>query len=205
MRHAADAYFTPDGLAEACLLATVRMFCDGGRKCPGLMLEPCAGAGAFGRAARRLWGPEVRGCDIENHNTGYPLDLCDFNEWSPERQLYTLIATNPPYRGIRQTLADFRAFQRKQAMPILAGGNPPILGLLLRETMTAALVASTDRPHVIFTTDQRPKWGGPGGVQHKSGDTCGAIFAVWPTLEALAVDQPVKAYALPDWRPRGRQ
>lgn len=198
-RHVADAYFTPAPLARMCLEMMAQF---GLMSQPGRVLEPACGAGAFGREVANLWpnNVNVRGCDIEDHRAPFSVDLCPVEKWRPLAAGWTWVVTNPPYRGIRGTIPIYRQLQRSVNLP----QAPAALGLLLRGTMLAGLVRSDDPPHAVFSTDQRPKWEGPGGALHDDTDRVDAIFAVWWTPDKAAPGTPVPVRPMPDWRPRGR-
>jgi hypothetical protein len=189
-----DRYYTDDRLALACINWLFDRFNE-----PAAVLEPCAGGGAFGRAARRAM-PEtiVRGCDIDpDAAPGYPCDQSSAAAWSPRHHIGASspvwIVTNPHYQGIYETVHDMRALQRRTGAGILA--------LLLRETTIGHLIAGDDPPHFLAVSPIRPRWGGPGGAALKSGDTCGSVLCVWRGLGQP--DRPTTIEHLPAWRAKG--
>ncbi len=191
-----DRYYTPDALAEACLLAMDESLWG---YAPARVLEPYVGGGAFLRAARRLWPRvQVEGCDVDSDAPacaaaaeGLLVQLCTAAEWAPAPGPRTWIVSNPPYRDVYDTVAEARA--------LMARAGAVRLGLLLRATALARLMASDDPPAQVLIARQRPRWGGPGGAGLRSSDSVDAVFCVW---EAEPVDCAVLRGL--DWRPKGR-
>jgi len=189
-----DRYYTPDALAETCL----RVLVDQAGQLPAVLLEPCAGGGAFGRAAMRLGVVDVHGCDIDpDAAPGYRCAAVAVEDWrphwAPRAAGDVWIATNPHYAGVYQTVRTMRALQ--------AHTNARVLALLLRATTIEQLMHRDDAPAVLWVSDLRPRWGGPGGANLTSGDTCGSVFAVWgrqPLRTATTI------HALPAWRAKGK-
>lgn len=185
-----DRYYTPDALAEACLRFMEKEL----RYPPPLTVyEPCAGGGAFGRAAMRL-RPQttVRGCDPDPEAApGYPVDRCTVEDWqAPVAQC--AVFTNPHYANVYDTIRTLRDLQWRT--------GAFYLGLLLRATTVEHLMHSGDPPFVLAVSRQRPRWGGPGGAALTSSDTCGSVWALWHA----EFSTNTTIHALPDWRPRGR-
>lgn len=191
-----DRYYTPDALAETCL----RVLIERAGALPEVVLEPCAGGGAFGRAALRAGVQHVRGCDVDPEaDPGYPCERVAVADWAPVlpavagQRSEVWILTNPHYVGVYDTVATMRALQRQ------VGAR--ILGLLLRATTIEQLLHRGDPPAALWVSDLRPRWGGPGGAALISGDTCGSVLAVWgraPLRTATTIQ------ALPAWRAKGR-
>jgi hypothetical protein len=186
-----DRYYTPDALAEACLRFNAERLWTR----PASTLEPCAGGGAFGRAALRLWpSVVVQGCDPDTAAApGYPVDRCLVEDWTPPPA--EAIFTNPHYANVYETVRVLRALQERT--------NARVLGLLLRATTLEHLMASDDRPQEVAISRQRPRWGGPGGADLTSSDTCGSVWALWYHPQPRGYSA-TNLYHLPDWRPRGR-
>jgi len=182
-----DRYYTDDRLAAGCLSWLLARFPE-----PAALLEPCAGGGAFGRAARRAL-PEVivRGCDVDpDAAPGFPCDLVSSPDWRPDvgASWPVWIVTNPHYVGVYDTVTNMRDLQRRT--------NASVLALLLRATTLEQLMAGADRPALVAISDLRPKWGGVGGARHKTGDNCGSVLCVWlPAPTRFAELHP-----LPAWR-----
>ena len=190
-----DRYYTPDALADGCLAALIAW--EG--LSPGTLFEPCAGGGAFGRAALRAGVPAVRGCDVDlAADPGFACAPVPVAKWTPHfapaRQGAVWIVTNPHYRGVYDTVAEMRALQARVGASVLA--------LLLRATTIEQLVPGADPPAALWVSSLRPRWGGPGGAALRSGDTCGSVLAVW--RPAGAARGPATIHALPAWRPKGR-
>ena len=193
-RDSLDRYYTPDALAEACL-REMQSVCWG--RPPGLILEPYAGGGAFMRAALRLWpGVPTEGCDVDPDapalapGAGLRVEVCPAAEWTPGPGPRPWVVSNPPYRDVYDTVAEARALmQRCHGLR---------LGLLLRATALARLMASDDPPAQVFIARQRPRWGGPGGAAVRSSDSVDAVWCVWAV-------EPVDHATLRglDWRARG--
>jgi hypothetical protein len=190
MRDALDRYYTPDALAVACLQVLVERL----GQPPAVLLEPCAGGGAFGRAALALGIVDVRGCDVDpDAAPGYPCDQISAADWRPCVAGDVWIVTNPHYTGIYDTVQTMRALQEHTRARVLA--------LLLRATTIEQLLHRGDPPAALWVSDLRPRWGGPGGAALTSGDTCGSVLAVWgraPLRTATTIQ------ALPAWRAKGR-
>jgi hypothetical protein len=74
----------------------------------------------------------------------------------------------------------------------------------MRLTAIEWLMSMEDRPHFLGTTDQRARWGGVGGEKYKSGDSCGAVLAVWQGSGVIGPREPTRCWPIPEWRPRGR-
>jgi hypothetical protein len=190
-----DRYYTPDALARACLAA---LLADEGLP-PGTLLEPCAGGGAFGRAALRAGVSLVRGCDVDPAaDPGFPCARLPVSDWAPHVAPAppgpVWIVTNPHYRGVYDTVAEMRGLQARVGASVLA--------LLLRATTIEQLMPGADPPAALWVSNLRPRWGGPGGEALRSGDTCGSVLAVW--RPAGAVRGPTTIHALPAWRAKGR-
>ena len=188
-----DRYYTPDALADACLafLRDSRHF-----TAPEVVYEPCAGGGAFGRAAHRhALHTQVVGCDPDLDapaNAHFHVDPCCVEHWSPTPNPHGFILTNPHYTNIYETIVTMRSLQART--------DARILGLLLRATTLEHLMASGDPPYAIGITRQRPRWGGPGGAQLTSSDSRGSVWAVWRREKC----RTSTLYPMADWRPRGR-
>lgn len=188
-----DRYYTPDALAETCVRTLIQR-----AGCPAIVLEPCSGGGAFGRAALACGVQQVRGCDIDPEAApGYPCAQVSVEDWRPHwapRPAGDLwVLTNPHYQGVYDTVATMRRLQRD------VGAR--LLGLLLRATTIEQLMHRGDPPAALWVSDLRPRWGGPGGADLASGDTCGSVLAVWgrqPLTTATTI------HALPAWRAKGR-
>jgi hypothetical protein len=187
-----DRYYTDDRLAAACVRWLIDCF-----NVPDVVLEPCSGGGAFGRAAQRAApGVIVRGCDIDpDAAPGYPCDRVPVSTWRPPAGLpwRTWIVTNPHYQGIYDTVRDLRALQDRAGASVVA--------LLLRETTIGQLVAGDDPPHHFVVSPIRPRWGGPGGAALTSGDTCGSVLCVWE--EGGRPGSTSRISLLPPWRAKG--
>ena len=189
-----DRYYTPDALADMCVRTLIERV--GG--CPTVVLEPCSGGGAFGRAALRAGVIDVAGCDIDPAAApGYPCDRVAVEDWRPTMPQPApgggWVLTNPHYQGVYDTVATMRRLQRD------VGAR--LLGLLLRATTIEQLMHRGDPPAALWVSDLRPRWGGPGGADLASGDTCGSVLAVWgrqPLTTAATI------HALPAWRAKGR-
>ena len=191
-----DRYYTPDALALGCMRALLS-----GAHRPDVVLEPCSGGGAFGRAALSLGVSAALGCDIDpDAAPGYPCERVPAATWSPAlpdgKRVW--IVTNPHYVGVYETVAALRALQERTGAEVLA--------LLLRETTIGQLMCGTDPPHALHVSAIRPRWGGAGGAGLSSGDTCGSVLSVWrrraPGLETWGI--PTTIHALPPWRPKGK-
>jgi hypothetical protein len=186
-----DRYYTDDRLALACLQWLARRVAA-----PDVVLEPCSGGGAFGRAGAEVWAVGALGCDIDpDAAPGYPCERVSAADWRPKLEpgQSPIIVTNPHYVGVYETVRDMRALQ--------SALRAPVLGLLLRATTIEQLMNQGDPPHMMAVSSQRPRWGGPGGAALGSGDTCGSVFCVWqrgPLTTATTI------HGLGDWRPRGR-
>lgn len=189
-----DRYYTPDALADTCLQVLVERV----GVLPEVVLEPCAGGGAFGRAALRLGVGHVRGCDVDaGAQPGYPCALSSAADWrphwAPRLPGDVWIVTNPHYSGIYDTVQTMRALQEYTSARVLA--------LLLRATTIEQLMHRGDPPAALWVSDLRPRWGGPGGAALTSGDTCGSVLAVWgrsPLRTATTI------HSMPAWRVKGR-
>lgn len=185
-----DRYYTPDALAEACL----QLMLVGLGDAPWRFGEPCCGGGAFGRAALRLMPlMRVKGCDIDPEaSPGFAFDVCSLDVWRSGD--LDFIATNPPYSNVYEAVTEMRALQLE------SGAHR--LGLLLRATTIEQILCSDDPPDEVHVSRQRPRWGGPGGAQLASGDTCGSAFMVW---HISCRPRTCNIKGMPDWRPRGRR
>ncbi len=192
MRDPLDRYYTDDRLADACIGWLLQHHPE-----PAVVLEPCSGGGAFGRAAlRAMNSPIVRGCDIDpDAAPGYPCDRTPATLWRPElgasRPVW--VVTNPHYVGVYETIRDMRGLQ--------ANVGADLLALLLRATTIEQIMNMPDRPAALAVSSQRPRWGGPGGAGLTSGDTCGSVLCVWQAGQTAG---PTTIHGLGDWRPRGR-
>lgn len=193
-----DRYYTDDRLADRCIEWLLSRYPE-----PVVVLEPCSGGGAFGRAAMRAMdGLTVRGCDIDpDAAPGYDCEQVAVSDWrpDPDRWWPTWIVTNPHYDDVYATIATMRRLQRDTKASVLA--------LLLRSTTIDRLLNADDPPHMIAVSPQRPRWGGPGGAALTSGDTCGSVLCVWGLGPGdQRDDEPVaSAFGLGYWRPRGRE
>jgi hypothetical protein len=190
-----DRYYTPDALAEACLLA---MAPASWRLLPARVIEPYAGGGAYLRAARRLWpGVYVMGCDVDPDapalapGAGLHVTRCPTADYTPLPDGLTWVVSNPPYRDVYETVAEARGLMRRCVADRL--------GLLLRATALSRLMVSDDPPAHVYIARQRPRWGGPGGAGLRSGDSVDAVWCVW---EAGPVDCATLRGL--DWRASGR-
>lgn len=192
-----DRYYTDDRLADRCIEWLLSRYPE-----PVVVLEPCSGGGAFGRAAMRAMdGLTVSGCDIDpDAAPGYPCEQVAVADWRPDRDRWwpTWIVTNPHYDDVYATIATMRRLQRYTKASVLA--------LLLRSTTIDRLLNADDPPHMIAVSPQRPRWGGPGGAALTSGDTCGSVLCVWGLGPGDQRDDEhvTIAFGLGDWRPRGR-
>jgi hypothetical protein len=186
-----DRYYTDDRLAKRCIDWLLDRYPE-----PAVVLEPCSGGGAFGRAAMRaMHGPTVLGCDIDpGARPGYPCEQGSASDWRPDLGMSrpVWVVTNPHYQGVYATIADMRALQ--------AHARASVLALLLRATVIEQIMNSDDTPHALAVSSQRPRWGGPGGASLASGDTCGSVLCVWQRHRG----GPTTIHGLGDWRPRGR-
>ncbi len=186
-----DRYYTDDRLALTCLRWLVFFF-----EVPDVVLEPCSGGGAFGRAAQKAApGVSVWGCDVDpGAAPGYAWDLCPAADWRPDvgRGGRVWIVTNPHYAGVYDTVRDMRALQERTGAAILA--------LLLRETTIGHLIVGSDPPHMLAVSPIRPRWGGPGGEALTSSDTCGSVLCVW---ERGPMSRTARIVGLPAWRAKG--
>jgi len=192
-----DRYYTDDRLAGRCIEWLLDRYPE-----PAVVLEPCSGGGAFGRAALgALHQPIVLGCDIDPEAApGYRCDRVAAADWRPDLggSWPVWIVTNPHYDDIYATVATMRQLQRQVSASVLA--------LLLRSTTIDRLLNAADPPHMIAVSPQRPRWGGPGGAALTSGDTCGSVLCVWGLGPGdRRNDEAVTAaFGLGDWRPRGK-
>lgn len=188
-----DRYYTPRLLASACLTWLVE-HC-GAR---GPLFDPCAGGGAWLSAAEaRGWDSE--GCDIDPEAPAVlegRAAWSSMEEWLPEATDPGWWITNPPYGPVEQWITTL--WQRQQAR------GDRGLALLMRLTAIEWLMDLDDRPHALGTTSQRARWEGPGGDLYSSGDSCGAVLAVWYTRPRDAGD-PTRTWPIPQWRPSGRR
>lgn len=191
-----DRYYTDDRLAARCIAWLLQRYPE-----PAAVLEPCAGGGAFGRAARRAM-PEVivRGCDVDpDAAPGYPCERMPVADWRPDlgKTWPAWIVTNPHYDDVYATVDTMRRLQQHVKAPVLA--------LLLRSTTIDRLLNANDPPHMIAVSPQRPRWSGPGGAGLTSGDTCGSVLCVWGTGngDQRNGETVVRASGLGDWRPKG--
>ncbi len=189
-----DRYYTDDRLALACVRWLIDCF-----EVPDVVLEPCAGGGAFGRAAQKAApGVRVLGCDIDTAAApGFPCDNRLAETWDPDLPADlpgpVWIVTNPHYQGVYETVRYMRSLQRRTGAAVLA--------LLLRETTIGHLVAGNDPPHAFAVSPIRPRWGGPGGAALTSGDTCGSVLCVWE--RGLRPGSTSRISLLPPWRAKG--
>jgi hypothetical protein len=194
-----DRYYTPHALARGCLRWLALTAERGGMGRPQAVAEPCAGAGAFGWAAREVWGSAValEGCDIDRDaSPGFRCVTAPAAEWTP-RGVNPWILTNPHYADVYTTIRVMRDMQER--------AQAPVLGLLLRATTLERVMASDDVPHQIAITGQRPRWEGPGGAALRSGDTCGSVFCVWYRAWGVTLaGAPSLIVGLPQWRAVGR-
>lgn len=192
-----DRYYTDDRLADRCIEWLLSRYAE-----PAVVLEPCSGGGAFGRAAMRAMNePIVRGCDIDLEAApGYPCEQVAAADWRPDigKSWPAWIVTNPHYDDVYATVATMRRLQR--------GVKAQVLALLLRATVIDRLLNADDPPHMIAVSPQRPRWGGPGGASLTSGDTCGSVLCVWGlgAGDRRNDEAMTSAFGLGDWRPRGR-
>lgn len=188
-----DRYYTDDRLADRCIEWLLSRYAE-----PAVVLEPCSGGGAFGRAAMRAMNePIVRGCDIDPEAApGYPCEQVAAADWRPDigKSASVWIVTNPHYIGVYETILAMRYLQERTRADVLA--------LLLRATVIEQVMNLRDPPTAMAVSSQRPRWGGPGGEGLKSGDTCGSVLCVW--TKGLRLGAPTTIHGLGDWRPRGR-
>lgn len=125
-RRVLDAYYTP--------IETARQVLSLVPGTPRSMLDPSAGRGVFGEAARELWpcayivGAEINP-DLAAHPAYQYWDHVDFLEMRL-RERFDLICTNPPYSGDNAT-----AFIRRGLQLLNFGGH---LLYLLRLTYADA-------------------------------------------------------------------
>lgn len=191
-----DRYYTPDALAQACLRVLIEWLVAP----PDVLLEPCSGGGAFGRAGQWAGVKHVLGCDVDPEaGPNYPCERVAVADWAPVipakagARPDVWIVTNPHYSGVYDTVATMRDLQRK------VGAR--LVGLLLRATTIEQLMNREDPPHLLWVSDLRPRWGGPGGADLTSGDTCGSVFAVWGR-QPLVTQTTIRG--MPAWRAKGR-
>jgi hypothetical protein len=188
-----DRYYTDDRLAERCIKWMLGKYAE-----PKVLLEPCAGGGAFGRAAMRAMNiPKVLGCDIDpNATPGFPCEQVSASDWRPEigASAPVWIVTNPHYVGVYETITSMRYMQGRIGADVLA--------LLLRATVVEQVMNLGDPPTAMAISSQRPRWGGPGGAGLTSGDTCGSVLCVWQKGPTHGTETTI--HGLGDWRPRGR-
>ena len=187
-----DRFYTPPPLAEACLRWLTEHLGAGGH-----LYEPAAGGGAWMAAADAL-GWTVEGCDIDPEAPavveGWAV-LSPMDAWTPRSGPGWWI-TNPPYGPVDAWIELLRA-------RAAARGDHGV-ALLMRLTAIEWLMSMEDRPHFLGTTDQRARWGGVGGEKYTSGDSCGAVLAVWRGPEMLRQGEATRCWPIPEWRPRGR-
>jgi hypothetical protein len=187
-----DRYYTPALLASAC----VRWLADH-MGAAGPLYDPCAGGGAWLDAAHELgWASE--GCDLDPSAPAV-LDgraACEpMERWTPRTGVGWWI-TNPPYGPVEAWISTLR--ERQQAR------GDSGLALLMRLTAIEWLIELDDPPHALVTTSQRARWEGPGGALYASGDSCGAVLAVWGRCAAQP-GRPAQAWPLGQWRPTRRR
>lgn len=188
-----DRYYTDDRLASRCIEWLLSRYAE-----PAVVLEPCSGGGAFGRAAMRAMNaPIVLGCDIDPEAApGYPCEQVAAADWRPEvgASAPVWIVTNPHYVGVYETITAMRCMQGRIGVDVLA--------LLLRATVIEQVMNLRDPPTAMAVSSQRPRWGGPGGAGLTSGDTCGSVLCVWAAGPTHGAETTI--HGLGDWRPRGR-
>ena len=188
-----DRYYTDDRLADRCIAWLLSRHAE-----PAVVLEPCSGGGAFGRAAMRAMNsPIVLGCDIDPEAApGYPCEQMAAADWRPVlgMSMPTWIVTNPHYVGVYETITAMRYMQGRIGADILA--------LLLRATVIEQVMNLSNPPTAMAVSSQRPRWGGPGGKDLTSGDTCGSVLCVWQNGPTHGVETTI--HGLGDWRPRSR-
>ena len=186
-----DRYYTPPELAEACV-RWLRTHWLRER-----LYDPCAGGGAWLDAARRV-SPEleVGGRDIDPEAPAVldgRAELGSLAEWRPSGKP-CLVATNPPYGQVDdwiEILLDHLHAERVSGV-----------ALLMRLTAIEWLMDMDTRPDDLVVSSQRARWGGPGGAQYASGDSCGTVLAVWrPTTMHRSSS---RIWPLGQWRQRGR-
>jgi len=190
MRDPLDRYYTPEPLAKTLVHWTHETIAQ---EPPDFVLEPCAGDGVFGRMAMQVFSTPcaVRGCDVDPDATpGYPWDQVSVEAWRPQTEGNTWILTNPHYTGVYETISRLRNLQnRTQAR---------LLGLLLRATTIEQMMNLGDPPHILAVSDIRPRWRGPGGALHPSGDTCGSVWCIWTSMNKITSGSNL--HGLPHWR-----
>jgi hypothetical protein len=195
-----DRYYTDFRLARAC----VQWACERGGAVH-VLLEPCAGGGAFGRAAQLDgYANLVLGCDIDPAaRPGYPCTTQPVEQWAPRvvppgkrtnYDFYIGIITNPHYQDIHATVKQMRDLQTRVDANWLA--------LLLGEHTLSALLASDDPPHRIAVSRIRPQWGGPGGAMYDRGDNRNSMLCLWDWGSMR--DDRTTIELLPQWRAPGK-
>ena len=186
-----DRYYTPPELAEAC----VRWLRLHGLR--DRLYDPCAGGGAWLDAARRV-DPEMQvgGRDIDQDAPAVldgRAECGGLAEWQPAADLW-FVATNPPYGQVDDWIRILLDHLRAER---IAG-----VALLMRLTAIEWLMEIALPPDDLVVSSQRARWGGPGGAQYASGDSCGVVLAVWRTT---TMHRPnARIWPLGQWRPRGR-
>lgn len=186
-----DRYYTPEPLAEALVRWTHKNIES---EAPEFVLEPCAGDGAFGRMSMRVFSKSpdfVQGCDIDpESDPGYPCVRVGVEEWEPRVEGSVWILTNPHYTSVYETISRLRNLQSRS--------EARLLGLLLRATTIEQIMNLGDPPHVLAVSDIRPRWRGPGGALHSTGDNCGSVWCVWTSMDKITSGS--KIHGLPHWR-----
>lgn len=184
-----DRYYTAAAVAEVC----IGVLADVLGHAPDRVLEPCAGAAPFLRAARARWPRvAVAGCDADPDAPSLRepellVESCGWESWRPgiyDAGERVWCVTNPPFAGYRELVAGF----------IERGGDRwprvELLALLLRESAVAHLLAGPHPPDAVWMTPIRPMWGGPGGEllarRSKTGkaspDNVSAALVAWSPL-----------------------
>lgn len=165
-----DRYYTPPALADAAL-QWAHEVCPGPAS-PMVYVEPCAGGGAFGQAARRRW-PDVAllGCDLDPEAPSVArADAVCMSVLDPRWADYlvglpmggarwTIIGTNPPYSILDDVIPALLDVQRR----LHERRCDAAILLLLRETALSHLCDSATPPDAIGLSPIRPAFEGPAG------------------------------------------
>ena len=116
MRDNLDRYYTPFGLARACVAALSR------HEAITSAWEPSVGGGAFAVALRDL-GVSVGGCDIDPQAVGLadvsPAVRCDFVDVRPETIAADWVIGNPPYRDAERHMRHALIVARRHVAMLL--------------------------------------------------------------------------------------
>jgi hypothetical protein len=167
-----DRYYTPPALASVSLGWLGEVAPAGWA--PSLLVEPCAGGGAYLEAGAARWpGAELMASDIDpeaptvvdrratRRSVLDPALVSSVIAMIGYGHKAGLIVTNPPYAILSATIAALRILQRAMSGE---GCRAPLL-LLLRETALSHLCAGDDPPDVIGLTPIRPTYEGPAGAR----------------------------------------